>query len=135
MRREQKQQKQQQAISIPENLLEFLQHVHEMIETEDESAQMESDDLLQCECAYGGLNDPESQLFCFTYFPETLTTDKNRRYKWELDLDSVDIANICEGSIQTLKLWECQNLDCRSLFSDPEDSCFYCDYVEVKEVE
>ncbi|QDT90277.1 hypothetical protein [Gimesia algae] len=129
MRREQKQPKLQQTVSIPEDFREFMQHVHELIETEDESALMESDDLLQYERAYGGLMDEGSREYGFTYFPETNAVS-NRRPKWELELDAVDIANICEGSKTTFKVWGCQSPDCECLFSNPEETCFYCDYVD-----
>ncbi|MCA9016167.1 MAG: hypothetical protein KDA77_12615 [Planctomycetaceae bacterium] len=135
MRREQKRPKSQQTISIPNDFKEFMQFVHEMIETKDESALIESDDLLQSENAYGGLSQEGTQQYGFTYFPEAFAVEKGRRPKWELELDAVDIATICEGSKSTLTLWSCQNPDCQCLFSDPDDTCFYCDYVEVEKAD
>lgn len=117
-----------QMVEIPESLREFFEYVNEMIETEDESSLIESDDLLQSERVYGGLTDADRGDFGFTFFPEP-----GNRQKWEFTLDRVDIANICEGSKTTLKLWGCQTPDCRCLFSDPEGTCFYCDYVDEEE--
>ncbi|PHS03054.1 MAG: hypothetical protein COA78_19195 [Blastopirellula sp.] len=125
MRRQEKQPKSKQAIALPSDLFDFMCYVHEMIETKDESATIESDDLLQCERAYAGLIEEGGVQYGFSYFPE-----KGIRHIWEFDLDVVDIANITEGSKTNLILWGCQDSNCRCMFSDPDDSCFHCDYVD-----
>jgi len=125
MRRKVIKTKSKQIVTIPDNLLEFFYDVHELIEAEDKSALMESDDLIQCEKAYGGLLEEGGIRYGFTYFPE-----KGTRQKWELELDVVDIANISEGSKSDLVLWGCLESNCRCLFSDPNDTCFYCDYID-----
>ncbi len=42
-------------MSLPDDLLQFLRDVHQLIETRDERATTESDDLLRFDRAYGGL--------------------------------------------------------------------------------
>lgn len=116
--------KAKQAVGVPDDLLDFLRDVHEMIETGDESATMESDDLLQCPSAYGGLIEDGGNRYGFTYFPE-----KGVRNKWELDLDVVDIERIAGGEIAELELWACEAPECRCMFSDPQGICLHCDYV------
>lgn len=125
MRREQKQPKTRHRVEIPDDLAAFLRDVHELIETGDDSATIESDDLLQCETAYGGLIETGGNEYGFTYFP-----DKGVRHKWEFELDVIGIAEIAEGSQTTLTLWGCQSEDCRCMFSNPDELCFYCDYIE-----
>lgn len=125
MRREQKNPKAKQVVLIPDDLATFLRDVYARIEADDDAATIESDDLLQCEIAYGGLIETGGNQYGFTYFPE-----KGTRQKWELALDTVDIANIAEGSITTLTLWGCQSEACHCLFADSEEACFYCDYVD-----
>ncbi len=125
MRRKQKQDKLKQVVAIPADLFEFICHVHEMIETNDESAFIESDDLIQCEVAYSGLIEQGGIRYGFTYFPK-----QGIRQKWEFELDIVDIANISEEVTTTLVLWGCKDANCCSMFSDPEDTCFYCDYID-----
>ncbi len=60
MRKRRVRPKVRQTVSNPVNLQEFLHEVNELIETQDDAATIESDDLLQCECAYGGLIDAGS---------------------------------------------------------------------------
>ena len=55
MRREQKHPKAKQVVPMPDDLATFLREVHALIEADDDAATIESDDLLQCEIAYGGL--------------------------------------------------------------------------------
>ena len=125
MRREEIQPKSKQSVVLPSDLVEFLGYVRKMIEAKDELATIESDDLLQCERAYGGLIEEGGTQYGFTYFPEEET-----RYKWELELDITEITNIADGSKTDLVLWGCHNPNCRCMFSDPDDTCFYCDYAD-----
>ena len=56
--------------TIPDRFKRFLRDVVEAINQGDESAWMESDDLLQSERAYGGLYDTASGRYGFAYFIE-----------------------------------------------------------------
>ena len=68
-----------------------------------------------------------TQNYIFTYFP-----DKTRgiRDKWHFQFDVQEIKSIARGELKTLLLWACQDESCGCKFQDPDDTCFYCDYVE-----
>lgn len=51
------------AVRISTVFADFMRHVASLIESGDESTTVESDDLLQCDCIYGGLYDPEARRF------------------------------------------------------------------------
>lgn len=125
MRREQRQPKTKHEIPIPDDLAAFLREVHRLIETGDDSATIASDDLLQSETAYGGLVSPGGHTYRFTYWFR-----KGDRHKWLFELDIVDIANIVEGTGTALLLWGCQAENCHCRFTDPNGTCFYCDYID-----
>jgi|SRR5262245_9347583 len=112
-------------VGIPGDLLRFLQEVDALIKQDDDLVTIESGVPIQAEFAYGGLIKEGSDRFSFTYFPE-----ENTRPKWSIELSSSEIAEIASGKIQTLKLWKCQNPDCRSHFFSPDETCFDCDYID-----
>ncbi len=116
------QQKIESAFIIPDDLASFLQHVSRLILEEDERAVLPSDDLLQCECAYGGLME-DSGNYGFSYFPE-----EGIRVKWEVILDKQQIEKIGNRDQKELVLWKCKDPGCGCAFSDEKESCFYCDY-------
>jgi hypothetical protein len=124
MRTLRRQPKDLRAVAIPAELSEFLAEVNRLVEARDELATTESDDLLQCDRAYGGLLQAGGARYGFTYFPEP-----GIRHKWEFDLSASEIADLALGRSTTLKLWFCRSPECRSGFQDAEESCFYCDYV------
>ena len=119
MRRENKQEKNRLKIMIPDDLREFFIYVNEMIESGNELATTESDDLLQSNCAYGGLLNESGNKYGFTYFPE-----KGTRNKWELEFSDQEIKDISDHNVNELELWACKDRDCRCMFLDPEDLCF-----------
>jgi hypothetical protein len=119
----------EKTIEIPDNLKEFFQYVHHEICELAEETQIEPDDLLQCEFAYGGLINEETREFGFTYFP-----GKGIENKWEIVLNATEISEICNNEKKHLKLWECVNSKCESLFQTKDENCFYCDYVEVEPI-
>jgi hypothetical protein len=117
--------KELRTLAMPADLREFLVGVDELIGAEDELATTESDDLLQCERAYGGLLDKGGFRYGFTYFP-----DKGIRHKWEFCLSAYQINAVAAGGLSTLDLWCCTSPDCKSGFEDKAETCFYCDYIE-----
>ena len=125
MREKRPRPKVKEQVRIPANLLEFLREVHELIEAQDEAATVESDDLLQCECAYGGLVQVGTDSYGFTYFPGDGVRDK-----WEVELRAIEIRYIADGATTELELWACSDSTCQSKFSDPADTCSICDWVE-----
>lgn len=125
MRTERRQPKDLRSVRIPEELAAFLVEVDQLIDSADELAVTESDDLLQCQCAYGGLCEEGGDRYLFTYFPET-----GIRHKWIFELLAAEVSAIAAGSMRELRLWFCKSDECRSGFGSPDHLCFYCDYVE-----
>jgi hypothetical protein len=78
-------------VRVPQELVEFMRDVFDRIETEDDSALIPSDDLLQCECGYGGLSADRKQ-YEFVFFPEGGT-----RVRWEFKLLADEIDEIGSG--------------------------------------
>lgn len=109
-------------VEAPPDLRQFLREVAEMIDDGDEATLTESDDLLQCEYAYGGLADEETGAYAFTYFPR-----KGVKTNWEFDLSASEIREVAEGE-RELELWACQDENCGSMFSWAEARCSQCDY-------
>ena len=123
MRVERPKAKRRERVAIPLDLREFLTHVQRLMEAGDEAATRVSDDLLQCECAYGGLLEEGGCQFDFTYFPES-----GVRHKWLLVLDRSEVEDIASGQMTELEMWACADPACHSKFRDPKETCFYCDY-------
>jgi len=78
-------------VRVPQELVDFMRDVFDRIETEDDSARIPSDDLLQCECGYGGLSTDGKQ-YGFVFFPESGT-----RVRWEFKLLADEIDEIGSG--------------------------------------
>lgn len=111
--------------AIPADLQAFLVEVHDQIEAGDEATQIESDDLLQCDCADGGLCLGGDGEFGFTYFPGS-----SRRPGWEVVLSALDISRIARGVVTELELWSCNVSECTFRSSLPGDTCRDHDWVE-----
>ena len=121
MRKQQKQPKTEELVAIPKDFASLLADVHRLIIEEDESAILESNDLLQCERACGGLIDTDSSKYCFTYYPDP----EGVRRKWEVILDKGQIEGIGKGEIRELRLWVCKDASCGCRFSSEDGLCFY----------
>ena len=78
-------------VDIPNDLIEFLQCVNIDIITGEDSAVIPSDDLLQCDRGYGGLNSDRRQ-FSFVFFPY-----EGMRVRWEFSLLPDEIDEIASG--------------------------------------
>jgi len=109
-------------VEAPPDLRQFLLEVAEKIAQGDEDTLIESDDLLQCDFAYGGLADEETGEYGFTYFP-----GKSRKTKWEILLLAKQIREVADGE-RELSLWACEDENCGSMFSLAEERCSQCDY-------
>ncbi len=125
MRKEKVIPKNREIVVLPERLVSFLKDVNQMIVLEDESASIESDDLMQCEYAYGGLDEDGGNSYSFTYFPEN-----GIRRKWSLTLNALDIQMIAQDEKDTIVMWACSDPSCGTKSMDPKETCFYCDYVD-----
>ena len=127
MREERQIPKTSETVKIPQDLSSFLSDVHQLITEGNEAATTESDDLLQCESAVGGLEDARTGIFTFTYFSD----EHGTRNKWELALSEPEIDKIAKGKVTELKLWACRSPACGCKFSTEGGSCFYCDWVDA----
>jgi len=125
MRRLEAKPKKHEIVRIPLDLQEFLSQVNNMILAKDESTTIQSDDLLQCERAYGGLDEEGGRMYSFTYFPE-----KGIRHKWHFSLDITDVERVADGATTELSMWACPDPECHSKSMDKNNTCFYCDYVD-----
>ncbi len=79
-------------VDLPDDIIEFFAMVNEMIQTKEDSAVMESDDLLQAERIYGGLTDRRRKVYDFTWFPESAPDER-----WEMQLLADEIDEIGSG--------------------------------------
>jgi len=110
---------------FPQNVVQFLCEVHELIEQGDERVTTSSDDLIQAEFAYGGLLEDGGDLFSFIYFPQ-----EGIQSTWELELSAADIAVIAKNQQGTLRLWGCCTPGCGNRFGTPDATCFDCDDID-----
>jgi hypothetical protein len=109
-------------IHVPEPFRAFMREVKQLILDGDDAATIESDDLLQCERAYGGLYDAENNRFGFRYFPGDDTQPT-----WDFDLSRDDIFRIAAGEMTQMTLYRCKDDRCRCLVPRPEWYCTNCD--------
>lgn len=130
-------QKRKEQVKIPVRLFEFLKGVQKQIENnEDIVTTIESDDGLQDDYIYGGLEDMKSGVFYFTYYPDP----DNNKNKWGLRLTADEIKLIAEKKVESLELWACQTNSCHSKFSNKDTACGNCDFIteptpDIDEVE
>lgn len=80
--------------AIPETFREFMRTVTHLIAIGDDTATVESDDLLQCETAYGGLYDRDRKLYGFRLFP-----DLDDGVYWDFSLQEAEIRAIADGQL------------------------------------
>ena len=119
----------QEVLPIPSDLHAFLKEVHRLILAEDNFAMWESDDLLQADGVYGGLNDQDGTEYGFTYYSGEYTDVKyENQATWEITLDRTEIEKIADSQITTLMLWACQVPQCGNKFTNSDNLCYYHDY-------
>lgn len=112
-------------VKIPENLVLYLKRAHQDISAQDETTNLESDDLIQYEeldFAYGGLADADAGKFKFTYF-----TDDENDSTWQIILNSSEIEKVAMGETTNFNLWTCHNTSCGGMFSSKDELCSNCD--------
>jgi Protein of unknown function (DUF1559) len=83
---------------------------------------IESDDLLQCGCAVGGLLDSNTMRFEFCYF-----RDENNTVNMLLDIPQIEA--IASGTTEFLELWRCSNSSCGGLHATEDSYCPNCDSI------
>jgi hypothetical protein len=110
-------------IDLPTAFTDFIRDVNQRILDGDEAATtIASDDLLQCDCVYGGLYDVARQRFGFRYFHTADAT-------WDFDLDAHQIAEIANGTRTTMSLWRCSGGKCDCLYATEDSYCAHCDSI------
>lgn len=110
---------------IPESFITFLAEVDQLIKCSDQSVMTPSDDLLQCDDAFGGRYDDESTNFGFTFFPEPFD-DLPFSPLWYFTLSAGQISAIAAGTLVELDMWRCL-ADCGFRGSAPDFYCSRCD--------
>lgn len=86
-------------VPLPSEIIEFFEWVNDAIQTEEDSAMMVSDDLLQAEGIYGGLVDPRKKLYEFTWYPQSASGER-----WEFQLLADEIDEIGSGYRKELRV-------------------------------
>ncbi|TWU51420.1 hypothetical protein [Rubripirellula reticaptiva] len=109
---------------IPESFVAYLAEVDQLIRCSDPSAITPSDDLLQCDDAYGGRLDDGSLDFAFTFFPEPFD-DLPFPPLWYFTLSEDQISKIAAGNLTDLDMWRCP-ADCGFRGSTPDYYCSRC---------
>ena len=113
--------KQSVTIELPSAFTDFMREVHrQILDGDEEATTLESDDLLQCDCVYGGLYDVEGGRFGFCYFHSDDAA-------WNFDLDAQQIAQIANGTLTTMNLWQCSGGKCGCLYATEDAYCTHCD--------
>lgn len=103
------------------------------IDDRDESARMESNDLLQCEDfrGYGGLFDAAEGRYGFEYLADDSEEERERDDPicWDFHLNRQGIRDIANGTISLLDMWRCEP-DCGRRFPKSDYYCPVCDAPE-----
>lgn len=110
---------------IPREFAHFMSAVVAAIDQGDMSAWAESDDLLQCERAFGGLYDKVNGRYGFAYFVDS-EEEVEFDVCWYFDLDRPQIRAIASGEITHLDLWRCDP-ECGRRFPRSDYPCEVCD--------
>src|SRR3990167_3844480 len=102
-------------VDIPADFREFMKDVAHLIAIGDEAATWESDDLLQCDRAYGGLCDAAQKLYGFRILPgaedvsSTVEKIGHVTVYWDFLLKESEIHDIARGKLTSVPLWRCAN--------------------------
>ena len=112
---------------IPDEFVEFMREVAALIEQGDEAAWTESDDLLQCDCAYGGLNDTANGRYGFCYIIPG-REEEEREACWAYDLGRQQVRDIAAGNVTEIDMWRCEPRDCGRRFPCVDYYCVECDF-------
>ena len=109
-------------VSIPQEVVEFMEAVWCMIEYHDERVEQVSDDGIQepyIAPIVGCVNDLKAKYFSFLY-----TICKDPFIYWHLDLFDNEIEDIAKRHTTKLSLWKCVKCNSHDLFTN--QGHFYC---------
>ncbi|XZE19030.1 hypothetical protein SH449x_004340 [Pirellulaceae bacterium SH449] len=115
-------------VTVPTELKDFFCQVVAAIEKKSKCTNIHSDDLIQCDFAYGGMYEEDGeQFFGCTYF--AMPRAQNAKYprRWYFYLPRQKLEMIASGKLLTIDMWRCDP-DCGDKFSRGNDICSYCDY-------
>ncbi len=91
---------QKKTVNIPQEFVEFMQHVVETLDSDEEDIDLDYGDAIQCEQGYGG-RDTLRGRFEFVFYPASAEE------RWFVDLDEDGIRDIADRTFDTLKVrWE-----------------------------
>lgn len=128
MRRCQPRPKRQELTPIPDALRESLRDAWYFIrESEtDPTIQVDYDDAIQITNLCGGRTGEGKRPFEFTYYHQD---ENGTTSNWYLALHSLEIEDIADGVLTSIKLYVCETPVCGHKSSDPNDTC-ECDYID-----
>ena len=117
--------------AIPEAFAILMRDVAAAIDDGDESAWMESDDLIQPQDfrGYGGLYDSVEGRYGFEYLVDDSQENRERSppIAWDFDLNRQEIRDIANGTISRIDMWRCEP-DCGRRFARSDGYCPACDF-------
>src|SRR5262245_47701354 len=118
------------SVGVPAIFRKFMRQVARRIAAREKETTIESDDLLQCDCIFGGLVDSTRKKFGFCYFHDDgVERDEDDDVTWHVILDATQIQAIADGSLRSLQLWRCVNVSCGCRHSSVDGYCANCDSV------
>lgn len=121
MRRLRPKPKERRKVALPEDLIESMQEVVEVLQEADLNSDVEIDygDAIQTDVLCGGRSDKKRNRFKFTYYCKP--------HRWRLDLQKIQIEDIASGHQSELLLHCCGS--CENKFTFADDVC-ECDYED-----
>jgi hypothetical protein len=119
--------KQRRKVPIPAELRESLHEVFELVQRSkcDPDIVLDYDDAIQVGRVCGGRYGKKPRPFVLTYYPE----GDSEQGLWFLTLHRTEIEDMGDGRIAEVTLYCCASPECRCKFREPDEHCFYCDYV------
>jgi len=128
MRVSQPRPKDRRAVPIPADLREGLREVFELIQRSENDPDINLDygDAIQVGAVCGGRYGKKLRPYVLTYYPE----GDRERGRWFLAMHETEIEDIADGHMTEMTLYCCTSADCRCKFREPDEKCFYCDYVD-----
>jgi hypothetical protein len=113
-------------VEMTDRLLKEVLYINHLIVKKDKSAIEECDDCIQDEHLCGGLWDKKSQLYGFTFYP-----DSNTDVFWRFEVTKKQIAEIAKGKINYMDLWKCNNPACGNYHAHEKDQCSFCNPIDT----
>lgn len=109
-------------VEIPEEVVESLKTVQQLIDEGEEVTTEPSDDLLQEGCLCGGLMDDGSGRFYFS-----VHLRDNVPYVWDIAVTPHEIKAIAEKKLTHIPLWCCTDPQCGFKTYLEHVGCYWCD--------